>query len=486
MRIDRQTVVIGGGVTGLACAYRLRQLGVSVTLLEASERAGGVIETMRRNGFVFEASTQCPRFPRALWDLVLELGLEKEFVSADPRAKRFVLKEGKLHPAPLSPWGLIKTRLVGIGCKVRFVAEPLANWKPPQEEESLGDFVRRKFGDEALDFLVDPFVASVFFGDPDQMGMDSTLPDVARWERECGSVLRGGIRSRRTNGKPAAAVERSATDNQPAPRVPVTDFLPPLGSFKTGFAALTERLTERLGDSLILRARVESLCSTAAGSEARWRVRLQSGGELTADSIVLAAPAYEAARMLKPVAPHLSDLLEAIPYAPLAVVASGYDRAQVQHSLDGFGFNLPRREGLHTISCTWNSSLFAGRAPAGKVLITSFARPLVNGVFLDKAPDEIARVVEGEVGRVLGISGAPVDREVWKYPQALPQFRVGHARRIVELRKMVRGLPGLHIAGNYFDGRSVGHSAEIAASTAEDVVRFLNMGAAKADEVGRI
>jgi len=485
MGIDRQTVVIGGGITGLACAYRLQQLGVSVALLEASERAGGLIAATRRNGFLFDAGPQCPRFPRALWELVLELGLEKDFVSADPRAKRFVLKHGELHPAPLSPWGLIKTRLVGIGCKVRFIVEPFGNWRPPETEESLADFIRRKFGDEALDYLVEPFAASVFFAGPEEMGMESTLPAIARWERESGSVFRGGIKARKTNGKPAAPAERSATGNQPAPRVPVTDFLPPLGSFKSGFAALTDRLAEGLGDLVRLRARVESVCQLAAGSGARWRIRLRDGEEMSAETIVLAAPAYDAARMVQTVSPQLSSLLGAISYSPLAVVSSGYDRAQVRHSLDGFGFNVPRREGLHTISCTWNSSLFPGRAPAGKVLLTSFARPLDNDGFLDRAPEEIARIVEGEAANVLGISGAPVDRMVWKHSHALPQYRVGHVQRVAAIREALRGLTGLHLVGNYFGGRSVGDSVDIAFGAAEAISAGLSARAAKAEVVGQ-
>jgi len=485
MGIDQQTVVIGGGITGLACAFRLQKSGARVTLLEASDRAGGEIATIRRRGFLFEAGPQCPRFPRAVWELVCELGLEKEFVSADPRAKRFVWKDGALHPAPLSPWGLIKTRLVGIGCKARFIAEPFRNWRPPQSEESLAQFVRRKFGDEAVDYLVDPFAASVYFSGPEEMGMESTLPSIARWEREFGSVFRGGIHSRRENGKRGASVERSATDNRPTPRVPVTDFLPPLGSFRSGFATLTDRLGETLGDSLRLGACVEGVCPAADVSQGRWRIRLRGGEELLGESVVTATPAYEAARILQPVAPHLSSLLDGIPYSPLAVVASAYERNQVRHSLQGFGFNVPRREGLHVISCTWNSSLFAGRAPEGKVLITSFARPLPNEAFFEMAPEAIAEMVEGEVAEILGISGSPIDRAVWKYPRALPQYRVGHTQWVAAIRDALRSLPGLQLAGNYLEGRSIGDSIEIGCRAAEEVLSDRSFSAAKAAEARR-
>jgi protoporphyrinogen/coproporphyrinogen III oxidase len=486
MGVDRQTVVIGGGITGLACAFRLQQLGVSIMLLEASERAGGVIATTRRNGFLFEASTQCPRFPRALWELVRELGLEKEFVRADPHAKRYIVKGGSLHPAPFSPWALLTTRLVGLGSKARLLTEPFHRSQPPQSEESLADFVRRKFDGDVLDYLVDPFVSAVFFADPNEMGMESALPALARWEREYGSVLRGAIKSRNVGARRAPFAKPAASSaSHSAARVRVTDFLPPLGSFKLGLATLTDKLAEKLGDSLRLRARVEKVCPAAAGSEARWGIRLCQGEDIETEAIVVAAPAYEAAAFVRSTAPQLSSLLAGIPYSPLAVVSSAYDRAQVRHPLDGFGFNIPRCEGLHTISCTWNSSLFAERAPEGKVLITSFARPLANDAFLEMAPEEIARVVEGEVARILGISGSPVDRMVWKYPRALPQYRVGHAQRVAAIREELRGLPGLHLVGNYFHGRSLGDSVEIAFGAAEDVCRDLGAGAVKASQSSR-
>jgi oxygen-dependent protoporphyrinogen oxidase len=178
-------------------------------------------------------------------------------------------------------------------------------------------------------------------------------------------------------------------------------------------------------------------------------------------------------------------MVAAIPHSPLVVVSSAYDRAHVRHPLDGFGFMVPRREGLHTISTTWNSSLFAERAPEGKALITTFARPLANESFLEMAPEAIARIVEAEIAEILGISGSPLDRMVWKYPNALPQFRVGHARHIAAVREALRAFPGLHLAGNYFEGRSLGDSVEIAFRTAEDVSRDLSMGAAQAGEVSR-
>jgi len=481
MANDQQTVVIGGGVTGLACAYRLKRLGASVMLLEASDRVGGIIRARRRNGILFEAGPLCPRFPRVLRELVRDIGLEGAFIRVNSRAKRYVLKGGHLYPAPLSPWALLGTRLVGLRDKARFVGEPFGRAKPPDSEESVADFVRRKFGAETLDYLVDPFVSAVFFSDPEDMGMESALPSLTHWEREHGSVFRGAIKSRSSNGRRPAPPD-STISTHPSSSVRLNEALPPLGSFPAGLTALTDRLGEKLGPSLRLGAGVESVRRDgASASVGPWLIRLTGGEEIAADSVVLTVPAYEAASVLQRAEPHLSSMLAAIAYSPLVVVCSAYDRVQVRHSVEGFGFVVPRREGLRTISCTWNSSLFPDRAPAGKVLITTLARPFAEDSLLEMPEEAIANLVEGEVSAVLGISGSPVDRMVWKHPHALPHFRIGHAQRVATIRQDLRALPGLRLAGNYLEGRSVGDCVEIAFGVAEDIVgdrkaRAVNLG----------
>jgi protoporphyrinogen/coproporphyrinogen III oxidase len=471
MPIDQQTVVIGGGISGLVCAYQLQQLGVPVLLLEAADRLGGVIASTRRNGFLFESGPQCPRFPRAVRKLVRDLGLEPQFLRAHARARRYILKDGQLYPAPLSPWALLATSLVGFRDKARFLAEPFAHANPPDSEESLADFIRRKFGSETLDYLVEPFVSAVFFSDPEDMGMESALPSLARWERQHGSVFRGAIKSRKNGKRPSRQDSMTPYANQ-SWTMRLGEALPPLGSFKNGLAALTDTLAEKLVPNVRLCARAEIL-RLASDSSLNWLIRLNNGEEIAAQSVILATPAYAAAALLHFAAPHLSSLLREIPYLPLAVVCSAYDRAQVRHSLKGFGFAVPRREGLHVISSTWNSSIFPGRAPADKVLITNFARPLPNEPFLEMAAEEIAAAVEGEVAPIVKISGSPVDRMVCIHRNALPHFRIGHAARIAKIREAKRAFPGLHLVGNYFAGRSIGDCIENAFVPAEDVSREL-------------
>jgi len=430
-------------------------------VLEAAGRPGGVIATVRRNGFLFETGPQFPRFPEPVWRLVQELELEKEFIYGDKKAKRYILRNGRMHPAPFSPGALIGTRLLGFTSKSRILTEGFRSSKPPAREESLAGFVRRKFGNEVLDNLVDPFVSTIFFADPEKMGMESAFPSLVQWEREGGSVVRGAILAQRAKKTPANG--KQALAKKKREKLHVTAALPTLGTFQSGMARLPERLAEELRDETIYEVEATSVTrgpekdgAVAAG----WQIGLSNGERFTSEHLVLAAPAYVAAPLLAGSVPQLGSLLHAIEYAPMSATASAYDRAQVAHPLDGFGFMAPRREGLRTICTFWNSSLFPGCGPEGKVVMTSFA---------GDADDSCAAAVEAENAAALGIKGGPIDGVIWKSQRAMPQYNVGHARRVAEIHDMLQDQPNLHVIGNYLKGRSIGDCVELAESAAQDV-----------------
>jgi protoporphyrinogen/coproporphyrinogen III oxidase len=469
MDATRQVIVIGAGITGLACAFGLKQAGIPVLLLEASDSPGGVIATFGGNGFLFEAGPQCPRFPLSLWELVRGIGLESEFVRGDSRAPRYILKNRQLHRAPFSPLGFISTGLVGAASKYRILAESLRRSQPPGREESLAEFVRRKFDGDILDYLVDPFIAAVFAGDTEKIGVDSAFPFLAQWEREYGSLLAGAIRSRK-NGATASSQGPSPKRTEPTQNTSlvVTQSLPTMGSFRAGLGTLPKKLAQMLAGSIRWQAKVDGI-EAQGRPDAGWRIRMSNGEQMDARAIVVTAPSYEAARLLKKQLPAVSALLSSISYAPIAVISSGYDRARVRNPLAGFGLMIPRRETLNTIFNVWNSSVFPGRAPDGKILMTSFAGGAANPDFIEKDETAIAEIVEREMGSVLGIEGPPVERFVWKHRQALPQFNVGHAQTIQAMRTALERLPGLYLAGNYFGGRSLGDCVETGSRAAEEI-----------------
>ncbi|HKV23010.1 MAG TPA: protoporphyrinogen oxidase [Candidatus Acidoferrum sp.] len=479
-------VAIGAGISGLACAFRLKQLGVPCLVLEASERPGGVIATIRRDGYLFEMGPQFPRFPAALWRLVQELNLEQEFVAGDSKAKRYIFQNGSLHPAPFSPGGLIKTKLVGLKSKARILFEPLRHTRPPENEESLADFVERKFDREILENIVDPFVSTVFLGDTSKMGMESAFPALVEWERRSGSLLRGALSARknRRNAPTLGDDSRSSSLAETFPsngnghangrNLHVTDALPTLGSFRRGMATLPERLAEELREAIRYKVQVETVRPRDLNNGrcgAGWHLRLTDGQEITAEHLVIAVPAHVAGSLLEPSTPALARHLLAMEYAPICTVSSVYKRSEVQNTLNGFGFMIPRREDLHTVCTFWNSSLFAGRAPKDSVLLTSFSGRAADGAFAAMSDEECAQAVEQENAHILGISSPPLDRAVWRDARALPQYNVGHAKRVAEITNILRASPNLHLAGNYLRGRSIGECVAVAEQVAQNLCR---------------
>jgi protoporphyrinogen/coproporphyrinogen III oxidase len=480
MEIAQRTVVIGGGITGLACAYYLKQAGIPVTLLEASNRPGGMVASIQRNGFLFETGPQIPRFTPRLMELVRETGLASEFLEGDRDAPRYVLKEGRLERFPLSPLSYLASGAIGLGSKMKLTAEAFRHSRPPEEEETLAHLIRRKIGRDFLEYLVDPVVSAVFAGDTEKMGVESAFPFLVEWEREYGSLLRGAFQSwKRRRRKKGEAAKLAETQTHYDEELAVTKALPPLGTLRRGLGTLAQGLAMKLGSSLRLGARAERIDSPLGGEDAdsRWRIRLQSGEELNTAAVVLATPAYEVASLLGQASPQLSATLDEIEYAPMVVVGSGYERRQVRHPLRGFGLMIPRCEGLNTLYNVWNSSMFPGRAPEGMTLVTSFAGGATNPAFCRHTDEVISQIIEKEIGEVLRIQGAPFERFVWNFSDALPQLNIGHARRAAAIREAAALLPGLYLAGNYLEGRSLGDCVEVAYRTAGSVThRFRHLG----------
>jgi oxygen-dependent protoporphyrinogen oxidase len=444
------TIVIGGGISGLSCAYRLQQLGVPVTLLEESERVGGVIESVEKDGFLFEKGPQSFLATETLLGLIRTLGLEAELLRSDPKAPRYIFLRGRLQAVPMAPAALLTSSLLGTASKFRLITEPLRRSRPPEKEETVADFVRRKFGNEILDYLVAPFTSGVYAGDPEMLSLRSAFPSVAEWEREYGSVLRGAKRSREASGGPR----------------------PSLCSFRRGVATLPRALAEKLGAVVRVGVHTEAIERIEQGGKATYEVRISCAGKrecLQTAAVVVATPAYTAGKLLKTFSRTAEERLDSLAYAPVAFVGNGYHRRQVGNPLHGFGFLIPRKEGLRTLGTVWNSSLFPGRAPDGMVVLSSFAGGATDARLVHMADQAIADIVEREIARILQIEGRPAVTVVWRYPRALPQYQLGHAERLATIREELARFPGILLAGNYLEGPAIGNCVEQAFKTAEAV-----------------
>ena len=454
-----QVAVIGAGISGLACAYRLQQLGLDVTVFEANPGPGGLIDSVARGGFLFEAGPQSFQGTPALLDLICELGLESQLQKADPRAPRYVLLHGRLRKIPMSPQALLASTLLNPSSRWKIASEPFKKSQPPSEEESVAAFVRRKFGHEILEYLVAPFVSGVYAGDPEKLSLKAAFPTLDEWEREYGSVLRGAMKSRPPKEQRTGA--------------------PPLCSFAHGVAALPRAMAARIGEAMHYDVRAVSLDFSRQRPGAACEIRIVRNGQeqsTAAGAVVIATPAYAAAHLIETFSPQLAHTLSGIAYAPVAVVASTYYRQQVGDPLEGFGFLVPRGEKVRTLGTVWNSSLFPGRAREGSVTITSFIGGATDPDIIHLPEEGIAAIVAEENSRILGITGSPVETAVWKYPRALPQYNLGHGHIVEAIRDAERASPGLFFAGNYLEGPAIGKCVENGFQTAEAVRKQLLIG----------
>jgi len=466
-------LVIGGGISGLACAQRLRNDGFAVQLLESGRRFGGVLDTVEKDGFRFDIGPQSFLANEAMMALIEELGLGGELLRADPRAPRYILLGGRLVAAPLGPGSLIRTPLISWRTKFRLLVEPFGHTQPPDGDESIASFIRRKFGDDLLTNLAGPFISGIYAGDPEKLSLASVLPIARTLEEKFGSLIRGAIKMRRQGGG--------------GPRPP----RPSLCNFRKGTVALIEALAKSLGDAAQRAAPVAAIRPHGPGQPSGLDVTFQDGGatqSLTALAIVFATPAQQAGSLLSNVKPQFPDLLAQIEYAPVAQVAAGYRLSQISRfrasakAARGFGFLVPRTEGLRLLGTVWSSFLFAERAPETPekmASFTSFAGGATDPEICSRPEDEIAALMHKELAGVLGISGEPVVQHVARWERALPQYNLGHSRVVAALGELSAASPGIFLTGNYLAGPSMGACVEHANKTAGAVAQFLRAPAVK-------
>jgi oxygen-dependent protoporphyrinogen oxidase len=443
-------LVIGAGLSGLACAHALRQAGVEAHVIEAAPVAGGVIRSERRDGYLLEFGPQSFNATAVVLNLCRELGIEDQLLRAPERAPRYVLVDGALREVPLTPPAFMKSSLVGLGTKARVLKDVLGHSAPPEGEESVAAFVRRKFSPELLEKLVGPFVSGIYAGDPEKLGLRSAFPQLYEAEKSTGSVVKGLMRGGK---KDKAASEK-----------------PSLQTFRDGNRTLTDALAASLGPNIrcAVEARgVRILAGAGRGPAYEVTVGANGGEEIiAADRLILATPTQQVAALLRGVDGQFEGLLEKIEYVPMAVVSLGYPRSAVRHALEGFGFLVPRSSGLRILGTVWNSSLFPNRAPEGHVLVTSFVGGALDRQVSDMSEAQLADTVHRELAGLLGISQAPAfsNAEIW--PQAIPQYNLGHAERIVRLAELQAKYPGLHLVGNYLHGPAWGACIEEALTVA--------------------
>jgi oxygen-dependent protoporphyrinogen oxidase len=437
-----ETIIIGAGISGLVAAHRLKKMGREVLLIESNDRAGGVIHSEDAEGFLIERGPNSLRGTHEFLDLIDDLELTEELITADPGAPAYVYAAGELQAVPMGLSALIKTRLISNSSKLRLLREPFVKKRDQDGEESVASFVRRRLGGEILERLVAPFLSGVYAGDPDLLSIQACFPKLAEFEVEAGSILRGALQAARAPRKQEERPKRSLRPYR-------------LCSFRRGLKTLPEALAKAIGRDLLTGASVKSVISSAPD----FIVDIDHNTEqktFETSTLIIATPSFAAARLLNECAPGISTLIAEIPYVSLASVPLAYRHDQIIRRLDGFGFLAPRREGLRTLGSIWNSSLFAERAPDDWVCVTNFIGGAADPEAVRLDDIELIRIVHNNLQKVLGIEGEPKRLPITRYERAIPQYNIGHAARVAKVEAALHNHRGLWLTGNYLRGVSLG------------------------------
>jgi oxygen-dependent protoporphyrinogen oxidase len=463
-------VVIGGGIAGLAAAHRLveinrqQSLGVEVLLLEASHRLGGTIATERTDDFVIEAGpdsfiTEKP------WALRLceRVGLSSRLVSTQTAyqkiyvvhcGKLVALPEGFFLLAPTRLWPFIRTPLFSWTGKLRMAGELLIPRGDYDRDESLGSFVRRRFGAEALDRVAQPLIGGIYASDPDKLSLAATMPRFMEMERRHRSVTYAmwSEQRRRERARPSGSGARWSL------------FVTLSGGMQEFVDALAHRLP---ADGVRLRAPVRRLLPDETGS---WRVAVADGRSFSAAAVILATPAFQAGDILSEVAKEAASELRQIDYTSTATVTLAYRRADFPRAPDSFGFIVPALARRKILACTFSSLKYPGRAPAEHVLLRAFVGGALQPELFDLDDGTMEQNVRDELADLLGVTAQPLFARIWRHPNSMPQYHVGHGARIERIENSLNHIPTIALAGSAYHGVGIADCVRTGEAAAEKIV----------------
>jgi len=459
-----KVIVIGGGIAGLTAAYKGAQAGHEVRVLEAQAEAGGNIRTLVENGFRMEIGPNSfMGSSEYVWRLSGELGLEVDAEPAQAASRnRYIYRDGRLHPLPMSAVSFIRTPLLSFRAKFRLGLEPFIPGGA-RENDTAWEFFCRRFGREAATYIMSPFVSGIYAGDVRRLGARAAFHKFWQFEKDSGSMILGAFKYMRAKRK---RLDREGSTPRRG-----------LYSFKGGLGLVTDRLARSLDGRVSTGVPVESL----RGEGGRLLARAD-GQACSGDAVILAVPPGPAAGILAEALPGTTADLQRIPMAPVALVH--WTTAQEPERFpSGFGFLVPRLYDLKVLGTIFSSQLFTGRAPGGRTLFSSFYGGMHDPAAAE-LPDEVLHaVVREEHEKIFGLrlDGLAVLRTL-RYRSAIPQLVPDHPERIGHLLQQTRHLPGLFLAGNYLTGVGIEHAVESGYHAAENCLRYLHDPQGRPDE----
>jgi oxygen-dependent protoporphyrinogen oxidase len=471
--MKRRVLVIGGGIAGLAAAHRLTELAtqqslnIELTLLEASSRLGGSIATERIGDFLVEAGPDSfiTEKPSAL-GLCERLGLTSRLVCTQSayqkihvvqRGKLIDLPEGFFLLAPTRFWPFIRTPLFSWAGKLRMASEVLIPRGKLNGDESLGAFVRRRFGAEALERVAQPLVGGIYASDPDRLSLGATMPRFKEMERSRRSIIRAMWSEQRRRA-------RSETGSGARWSLFVT--------LADGMQELVDTIAKRLPEVTV---RFRSPVMSLLQDETRpgWRITIADQEPILADAVILAAPAFQTGAILAAVASDAAAELRQIGYASTATVSLAYRRPDFPRQPDSFGFVVPAIERRKIMACTFSSLKYPGRAPQEHILLRAFVGgALQPDLFYDSDP-VLERNVRDELADLLGVRAQPLFSRLWRHPQSMPQYHVGHAARIQRIENCLDRFSTIALAGSAYHGVGISDCIRTGEEAAKKIVGCL-------------
>jgi oxygen-dependent protoporphyrinogen oxidase len=469
----KRIAIIGAGITGLAAAHHLgelaaaRELPVEVTILERGKRAGGPLKTIRRDGFTIEtgADSFLTEKPAAA-DLARRLGLENDLIPTREQFRRtYVVHDGKLVEIPegfslLAPTRLepvVKSALFSEEGKRRIAMEPSVPPRADTADESLAAFVTRRLGREVLDRVAQPLAGGIYTADPERLSMTATMPRFVEMEKRYGSLIRG-----LQEAEKARTIKTAGTSG-----ARWSLFL----SMRNGMGSLVDVLAARVSKSVRFGADVAEVSRRDGG----WAIALASGGPISADAIICAAPAFAAARLLKATDAALASTLGKISYASAATVNLTFREGDFPKAPDAFGFVVPIIEHRKIIAGSFSSLKFEGRAPAGAILARAFVGGVLQNEMNSLPDDAIIAAVRDEFRALLGVTAAPGIVEVQRWPDSMPQYEVGHLDRVAEIERAAAHLPRFVLAGAAYRGVGIPDCIRSGEEAARIILDQLNL-----------
>jgi oxygen-dependent protoporphyrinogen oxidase len=378
--------------------------------------------------------------------------------AGDVGNNRYILRDGSLHALPMTPSAFFKSKLWTLAGKMRLMKEPFVG--RADTEETIAQFVERRLGREFLDYAINPFVAGVYAGNPEQLSVRAAFPKLYALEEKYGGLIKGQIQGRR---------ERQERAEQSKDRARMF-------AFKNGMQTFPKTLGEALGTNVVTGTKVEQVRSIGKRDRKAYEVKGMRNSKpfkYSADAVITAIPSYLTAPLIAPLDSAVAESLKNIYYPPVVEVFLGFRASDIRRPLDGFGFLVPAKEQRRILGTIWSSSLFPGRAPHGHAALTTFVGGSRQPELTQESDERIAGIVHEELSSIMGVSGKPVFRRIARWQHAIPQYNLGHLSIIEQVEQFEQSHPGMFVSGNFRGGISVGDCIINSEKTSHRVRSFL-------------